>query len=146
MTNTWAEPISKDFPYQVIIRGSVMTTHLEEFGGSSVFDLEMGKNVYKNGDILCVGNILHSPYGFSVHSLNGYVTIEDFKQIKDITGFDYTNTGALWEGNDLSDANKRIFFLRTRNGGFAKLHVYGLQTTPMACQFRYEFSPNGLFE
>lgn len=147
MATTDTETISGDFEYKVIASGYVQTTNFYPGGsGSSEFDLEEGENVAQNGDVVCVGNTLHSPYGFAVKHYDDHVVLERHPEIRDITGLDYGNTGALWEGGNLADIGKKLYFLRTKNEGYVKLSVNMLETVPMGCGFQYAYSPTGIFE
>lgn len=134
-----------EFDSKAIIIGRVRTTYLE-FGGSPEFNLELNKNVDKHGDVVCVGNVLHAFYGFTVKNHDDYVYQEYFNSIKDISKLSFTNKGALWNGEEPEKIAKNIYFLRTKHGGYVKMNVNSITTVPMGCSFIYEYSPTGIFK
>lgn len=143
MATTGGEVVTGEFGYKVFASGAVRTTHLEH-GVTPEFDLETNENVNQDGDAVCIGNILHAPYGFVIQT-DLYDSLEEFDGLKDIRNYDYSKTGALWEISNV-EAMKKIYLLRTKNGGYVKLCVNHIQGVPMGCEFFYEYSPTGIFE
>lgn len=147
--STLEEPVSASVEFKVFPSGGIAENdYYRDWGVSPYFNFETGVNG-EEGDIQAEGNTILAPFGFFKISMSRLESYEEFANILDISQYDYSAIGALWEEDTpLTDIKDYVYFIKTQNGGYVKLRFVTGGTSGHGCtfDFYYEYSEDGKFQ